>query len=195
MNPQGPFGGGGAAGGGAMEPALMAFMVIVVLIAVAIGITIQVFFLLTLSRAFNNCRPENRTMEPGLVWLNLVPCLNIVWIFVTVIRLAASLRAEFAMRGNRREDDYGQNIGIAYNVLAFAGAIPFIGPVFSIGSLVCFIMYWVKIAGYNRELQESSADMRDEYDRYGDRSGDRSRDRDEPDDRYRAEDRDDRYTR
>ena len=41
-------------------------------------------------------------MEPGMVWLMLVPCVNIVWQFVIAIRVPESLRNEFR---DRDQDD------------------------------------------------------------------------------------------
>jgi hypothetical protein len=32
-------------------------------------------------------------MEPGMVWLNLIPVLSLVWQFITVIRVAESLES------------------------------------------------------------------------------------------------------
>jgi hypothetical protein len=191
-----PAGGAGPAQG---VDVLLLFVVFGVF--VTIGYIIQIFFLLTLSRAFDHCHPDNRTMEPGMVWLNLIPLFGMVWIFFTVVRLAASLRNEFSERGLRSEDDFGQNLGIWYNILFLTGAIPCIGPFLSIAGLVCFILYWVKVAGYNQQLledeREGSPGRDEDRDRFGrrDRKRDRDRDFDEPDDRYRGIDPDDRMRR
>jgi hypothetical protein len=67
--------------------------------------------------------------------------------------------------------------------------IPYIGVLFSLASLVCWIIYWVKIAGYNRQLLESKQD------RYADRDEDRGRARYDDRGRERYGDRDeDRFT-
>jgi len=41
-------------------------------------------------------RPENRRLAPGLVWLQLIPLFNFVWIFIVVRRIADSLANEYA---------------------------------------------------------------------------------------------------
>jgi hypothetical protein len=175
---QAQFGGGRAGGGPPDEFWIVLIVVFVVLIA--IGIAIQVFFLLTLSRCLAKCDPESRTMEPSYVWLNFIPCFGTVWMFVTVIRVADSLRNEFDYRGRYVDDDYGKNLGITYNVLFLLGIIPYIGTLFSIGGLVCWIVYWVKIAGYSKRLDDRPRRRRD--DEFDDR--DESRD-DDLDDRPR----------
>ena len=43
------------------------------------------------------------------------------------------------------------------------GAIPFIGGIFTLIGVVCWIMYWVKIAGFSKELATGES-FRDEYD-------------------------------
>jgi hypothetical protein len=85
----GPFGGGRP--NQIFPPEFLAAIVIVMVIAIAIGLIIQIFYLLTLSRCFSRIAPRNRRMEPGLVWLNLIPCFQLIWIFFTTTRLADSL--------------------------------------------------------------------------------------------------------
>lgn len=153
------------AANGNLPPGFLVIFVVIMIVLVAIGLTIAICYLLTLSKALKRCSPDNRTMEPGMVWLNLVPCLNIVWQFVTVIRVSESLDNEFYARGYRREGDYGKNLGIAYCALNLVGAIPYIGVIFSIAGLVCFIMYWVKIAGFSKQLAESDSDDYEDHPR------------------------------
>jgi hypothetical protein len=143
---------------------------------------VSILFLLTLHRALDRCAPHNRTMGPGLVWLNLVPLLSIAWQFITVIRVAESLQNEFRDRGRRRRDDYGKSLGIVMCSMNVAGWIPYCGCLFLLAWFVCGIVYWVKIAGYSRELAGMSYE---DYD-YDDRDDDRYDDRD--DDRYDDDD-------
>ncbi|MDO8301736.1 MAG: hypothetical protein Q7T18_00690 [Sedimentisphaerales bacterium] len=65
------------------------------LLVVAVGLAVTIFFILTLQKALNRCSPENRAMQPGMIWLLLIPLFNIVWIFFVVLNMAKSLGAEF----------------------------------------------------------------------------------------------------
>jgi hypothetical protein len=56
----------------------MMMLIIVIVIAVVIGLVIYIFFLLTLQRCFSRISPANRQMEPGMVWLNLIPCFGAI---------------------------------------------------------------------------------------------------------------------
>ena len=158
---------------------------------------VGIFFLLTLHKALARCHPRNRTMEPGMVWLNLIPLFNIVWMFITAIRVSESLDNEFYDRGwHRRNDDYGKTLGVVTCSLLLGGNIGACGLPFLVAWLVCWIIYWVKIAGYGGQLaaRDYDRDRDDGDDRYADedeRPAPRRRDRD--DERY--EDEDDRPTR
>jgi hypothetical protein len=167
-------------------------ILLILLVGLVIGLIIQIFFLMTLSKALSHCSPHSRTMEPGMVWLNLIPCVGTIWIFFTVVRLAESLRREYRDRGLREEGDFGQTLGITYNVMYLVGGIPYIGAVASLAGLVCFIIYWVKIAGYSAQLRDAPPDRyggfrRDDYDRDDYRRDDYRRDDDRRDD-YRRDD-------
>lgn len=120
----------------------------------AIGIAIAVFFLLNLSGALSAVKPENRQMQPGLVWLNLIPFFGLVWIFITAIKLGDSLVSE-ARDQSLDFGDGGKSLGIALGVLNIATIIPLIGILAGIAALVVFILYWVKIAGYKNTLRRA----------------------------------------
>jgi hypothetical protein len=190
-------GGGGGAGGGGGPSDLVLISIIggVVIVSLAIGLAIQFFFLSTLARALKQCAPRNRTIEPGQLYFNLIPCFNLIWTFIIVNRMTESLRNEFRDRGLRPQEDYGQSIGTTYAVLVVCSMIPYLGSLIGIGALVCWIIYWVKMAGLGRELQEAESyrddddrDYRRRYDEDDDpprRSRQDRDDTDEDDDDYR----------
>jgi len=123
-----------------------------VLIFIAIGVTVKVFYLLTLYRALNRCSPESRAMDPTLVWLNFIPCFSLVWHFFVVINVAKSMGAEFKKRGIVAEDQPGQAIGLAMCITSVLCLIPYVNCLMGPGALVCWIIYWVKIAEYSKKL-------------------------------------------
>ncbi len=175
---QQPNAGGDAAAAGAMGFLLCFYGVIIV-----VAIAIQVMFLLTMSKCLKQIAPRNRRMEPGQVWLCLIPIFGAVWTLIMILRVGDSLKDEYDDRGLREDGDFGKTLGIVYFVSAF---------ICGIVSLVCFIMYWVKIAGYNRTLAETGGggggsrrgrSRDDDYDDEDDRPRRRRRDEDDDDDR------------
>jgi len=142
-------------------------------------IVIAVFYLLTLQKALSRVSPRHRLMEPGMVWLSLIPFFNIIWSFFIATRIPDSLRNEFRARGQDDGSDYGKSIGLAKAILgvisyplnvlsrstkepALVGIMGILGVV----SLVLFIIFWVKIAGYSSRLATLSyyADQDLDYD-------------------------------
>lgn len=136
----------------AAEGAKIAGVFVGMLVAFAIFLVPAIFYLLTLQKALNRCSPASRTMQPGMVWLMLIPLFNLVWHFFVVINIAKSLSAEFQKRGMTEEPNPGKNIGMIMCILACCGIIPLLGVLCSLGAFVCWIIYWVKIAGFSGKL-------------------------------------------
>ena len=109
-----------------------------------------VFFLLTLQRALARCSLETRATSPESVWLMLIPIFNLVYQFILVGNVARSLRNEFVRRGIPLADpEPGKSLGVAMSVLNVGSAIPLVGVVLMVPSLICWILYWVRIADYS----------------------------------------------
>jgi hypothetical protein len=130
----------------------LAGMMTILLIALAITLLPLIFYNLTLQKAFKRCAPESRAMEPGLVWLLLIPMFNAVWHFFVVLNMAKSLGAEFQRRGIAAEPAPGKNLGLAMCILGCCCLIPLVNFLACLPYLICWIVYWVKIAGFSGRL-------------------------------------------
>lgn len=115
-------------------------------------IVVYILYILTLSNALNKCSPASRTMQPGTMWLLLIPLFNIVWNFLVVSGMAQSLGNEFRARNIMAEPEPGKSLGMAMCICAACGIIPILGILTSLVSLVLWIMYWSKITGFSRQL-------------------------------------------
>jgi predicted membrane channel-forming protein YqfA (hemolysin III family) len=111
-----------------------------------------IFYILTLSKALNKCSPASRTMQPGTLWLLLIPLFNLIWHFLVVSGMAQSLGNEFRARNIIAEPEPGKSLGMAMCICAACGIIPVLGLLTSLASLVLWIMYWSKIAGFSHQL-------------------------------------------
>jgi type IV pilus assembly protein PilA len=88
-----------------------------------------------------------------MVWLLLVPFVNLVWQFFVVIGLADSLDNEFRARGIPNvEPKPAKSIGIAMCVCGVCAIIPIVGVLAFLAHLVLWIIYWTKIAEFSRRL-------------------------------------------
>lgn len=136
------------------------FMVaIIILIALAIGIVIAVFFLKNLQDLLKECDPVNQQMPPVNVWLMFIPFFNIVYGFIMYPKISETLRREFDYRNAPQGGDYLKNLGLTMAILNVVGVIPvpesiqLLKGVISIASLVVFIIYWVKAADLKNKLR------------------------------------------
>jgi ABC-type phosphate transport system permease subunit len=132
--------------------AILWVILAVLAVSFVISIVIGIFYCLTLQKALSRCSSQNRTLSPGLVWLYLIPVFNLIWHFVIVINLAKSLHAEFVSRNMVEEQSPGYGIGLATCILNVVGVIPYVGWLTGIPGLICWIIYWVKIAGYSGKI-------------------------------------------
>ncbi len=166
----------------ALDAGVMTMILGVVCVALAIGLAIQIFYCLTLSKALKQVRPENREMEPGQVWLVLIPFFNLYWIFVIAAKVPASLRREFRERGmGERGDDYAAGIGKWYAICTIVSIIPIVNYIASPAALILWIIFWVKMAGYSKQLRDGVDDDYDDRPRKRSRDDDDDRDDDEDD--------------
>jgi hypothetical protein len=124
-------------------------------VIVAVALIPAIFYILTLQKALQRCSPESRTTSPGSAWMLLIPLYNIIWQFILVSRIAESLHNEFVKRNIEEDPTPGKAIGIAFCILNILGIIPVVGIVAAACGLVCWIIYWVKIAGYSNKLVQT----------------------------------------
>jgi predicted membrane channel-forming protein YqfA (hemolysin III family) len=128
------------------------FVVIAALIVFVVMLVPMIFYILTLQKAINKCAPENQAMQPAMAWLMLVPCFNLIWHFFVVLNMAKTLGAEFQKRGQAEDPEPGKKLGLIMCILACCGFIPLLGGLCGLGYLICWILYWLKIAEFSRKL-------------------------------------------
>jgi len=126
--------------------------IVVILVVVAFGLVLPICYLVTLGRTLSAVSEQYRRMSPGLVWLNLIPIFSLGWHFYTVLMVRDSLVAEFNARGIPDRNNGGFVLGIATSVLFVACIIPGIGYLLVLPSLICWIIYWLKLSAYRSML-------------------------------------------
>lgn len=180
-----------------MDP-LVGFGACLLLIAMLV---VYIFFLMSMSQAISLCSRRNRAMEPGLVWLGLIPIFHAIWLFVIVATVAKSLGNEYRDRRLSGGGSYGQALGMISGALYLVSFVfnlignfnpdfnLFVALPFGLVVLGCWIAYWIQIAGYSRRLAgrgryDDDYDDDDYDDDYDDRPrrGRRRRDDDYDDD-------------
>ncbi len=100
-----------------------AFLYIWLALSVLGGLTLFILFLVATFNALKRCKPENRSMSPGLVFLAFVPVLSLAWGFVTVAMVSSSLRKEYTSRGMSIPGGFGLGLGMTAEVMAILGSV------------------------------------------------------------------------
>ncbi len=157
---------------------------LVILGLVLVAFLVVLSYVLTLQRALSRVSPHNRLMEPELVWLLIVPCVQVLWQFIVAIRLPGSLQKEFRERGRDDGSNYGKSLAFSQAVLSIAPVlliicliatqirfqnttisfhpIPFaILLMLNMIFLVIFLRFWSKIASYSNQLTLTFRENRD----------------------------------
>ena len=113
----------------------------------------KIFYLLTLQSTLNNISPENRKMQPSNVWLLLIPLFSLIYHFYVIKYVAESIRAEADSMGRHLAEPMpAYHVGLAMCILNCLVVVPGVNILTSIAGLVCWIVYWVKIADYKNIL-------------------------------------------
>jgi hypothetical protein len=128
----------------------------VIAIVLLLFLVPYILYLVTLSSTIKLCANQNRSIEPGQVWLVLIPIFGLIWYFIMVGRIADTIAAECRQRNIPLDEQRpGYNVGLALCVLSCCGWIPVLGGFCSIAAFICWIIYWVRIYGYKTKLQNT----------------------------------------
>lgn len=133
------FGGGGDAG----DVAGAIIGLICYLGMIALSIAVAVLILLLNYRALDRLPPPFRQMEPWQVFLLLIPCFNVIWVFFVYTKVPRSLAMYYHSIGRHDVGDAGEQLGLwlAITSLICPGI-----------SLILLIVYLMKIHELTKQL-------------------------------------------
>ena len=114
----------------------------------------QFFFIQTLNRTLA-LTLNYHTASSKCAWMLLIPIWGFFWIFYIVGKVAQGIKGRF--KELKVEHGYaGSTTGYGYGYagLMLGSFIPVeaVGALAAIGCLICWILYWVNIARYNKIL-------------------------------------------
>ena len=98
-------------------------------------------FLLTPRAVLKQVGEKNRTFHPDLVWLNLIPVFEFVWIPITLVKIRSSVRAETRERGYQSPtNESAFNVGLASWIVYLAANVLLLLPYDSEALLVVAVL-------------------------------------------------------
>lgn len=127
------------------EDAVIALMMIFMGVIMLASIAFAIWMLYFLSTCLSAVPPEHRHMEPGMVWLMLIPVFNMIWMFFVYVRVPKSFASYFHSIGEHDVGDAGEGLGIAIPILNLISAIPYVNCLTSPVALILLIVYLIKM--------------------------------------------------
>jgi hypothetical protein len=123
---------------------LFGVMGIVILVGLLVGLALCAVICYLVSKCYEAIPANFRAMTPGKVWLMMIPCFNIVWIFFVYPGLSKSFKAYFDSVGDTSVGDCYAKVALGYCIATCCCIIPCVNYVAGPASLVLLIVYLVK---------------------------------------------------
>jgi len=133
----------------------------ILVVAIVIALAIAIMYLLSLQNLLKEINQSNRVVEPGNVWIMLIPFVSIVYGFFLYPKISESLRNEYEAREMTEPGDYLKSLGITIPILGVAGLIPGtiipqgVSTLIGLASLIILIIYWIKVSEFKKKLQRA----------------------------------------
>lgn len=123
-----------------------------ILVGLSVFLIPYIFYLITLQKTLQAVSPENRQMQPGKVWLLLIPVFTWVWLFFVVKAISDSLKREFNKYGVIDDEKPIYDLGLSLAISRCCFIIPILGGFAGLASFVLWIVYWVRVNDKKKEL-------------------------------------------
>lgn len=124
-------------------------------ICIGVSLVIAAVICFIISGCFKRIPQQYREMEPGMVWLLLIPCFGLVWNFFVWLKLAKSYQAYFQAQGIADAGDYGYNLNLAYCIVTVCALVPKLNCLTFPASLVLLIICLVNACSIKNRIPES----------------------------------------
>lgn len=119
--------------------------------------TLVALYFKTMVDAMSLVRPTNRLTGVGNVLFTIIPLFNFVYWFIVYPRICDSIKKEYGELGLKEDGDFGRSLAVTLGILNCVNLIPLLNILSSITTLVLWIIFWVKIDGYKKELEKHNS--------------------------------------
>ena len=128
----------GAAGILGVGLAILAF-------AALLGLLVSAVIIWFVWDAYRLLPSTAQKLPANLLWLGLIPCLGFIMTLLMAILVPIAFKEAFAARGRTDLGDCGLVLGICWVASIVGSFMPGIGFIFVIGSLVCAVLFIIKV--------------------------------------------------
>lgn len=134
-------------------------LIAVVLTMLAVMLIVAIIICSLLYIVLKAVPAEHRKLEPGLVFLMLIPIFALVWGFFVFQRIPESYKSYFSAQGRTDVGDCGKGIGLALAICYACTIVPCLNYVAGPATLVLFIIFVIKMFGYKKEIDAAHPPM------------------------------------
>jgi len=118
----------------------------------AVSVVISVITTYFIYKPYSQLPHQFQIMPAGLIWLLLVPLVNIVMVFFIALQVPDSFKRYFNSVGNYSVGDCGKLVGLIWAISVLCSFVPLINYIAWIPALVCMIMFMVKLWDMARQI-------------------------------------------
>jgi len=140
--------------------AALAALGIFLFVIAAVSFALLIFITYLFYSSAKSIPPEHRKVEPGLAWTLLIPCVNLVMIFIVPPKIAQGFQSYFASQNRTDVGDCGAQLALFYGISVVASIllswVPIVGVVISLAPLVLLIMLLVKFSSLKKEMPQQA---------------------------------------
>jgi hypothetical protein len=143
---------------GQVGAAEMTMMIVIVLVALVVSLGISAVICAILAGIVKRIPAGHRRVEPGSVWLLMIPCFNLYWVFPLFQRIPESFKSYFDAQGGRPQyGDCGKQLGLWYAIAVVCSVVPILNYLTGPAALVLLILLLVKWSDYKNQLPAATA--------------------------------------
>jgi heme/copper-type cytochrome/quinol oxidase subunit 2 len=111
-----------------------------------------ILFVVSLQNTLKLIKYKNRLMQPGSVWLTLIPVFNYFWQFVLVYRVTHSIKNELRTKGVLVNHSSFLATGRAACIFGCVAIINELAIVCGLCSVACWIAFWYKVNSHRKQI-------------------------------------------
>jgi branched-subunit amino acid ABC-type transport system permease component len=146
-----------------MENNLVTSMAICFIIAIIIGIIINLFFSWSMYKALKLVPEKNHIFPSWFVWLFIIPLVGFVFHWI-MLPFGIPQAFEKTVTGNETAVRSAKQLfllGLILVVLITMGFIPFLGFVPALAGVIIWIVYWVLVVKFREMYLDSKPQSND----------------------------------
>lgn len=132
-------------------------------VMIAVVLAINAFICWLVSKTAAAIPPQFREIEPGSVWLLMIPCFPIVWNFFVYPRIASGYQRYFQATGNYQNGDCAAQLAQWYCLCVVFSVIPLVNYIAGPASFVLLIITMVKFWDYKGQAERGPANVTPTY--------------------------------